>query len=119
MAAFPELQSGAVAQYPLEHSSEYKTRVLSFVDGSEQRFRQRRAVQRRWLVRLTLLSEGEIATLLTFFTDRKGSYGTFSFRDPWDGRLYENCSFDQDVLGAVFESEGRCTGILTIRENLD
>jgi uncharacterized protein (TIGR02217 family) len=119
MAAFPELQSGAVAQYPLEQRLEYKTRVLSFVDGSEQRFRQRRAAQRRWAVRLTLLSEGETGALLAFFAERKGSYGSFSFRDPWDGRVYENCSFDQDVFEAVFESEGRSTCVLTIRENLE
>ncbi len=105
-------------QYPAERTSYYTTEVLRFVDGTEQRFRQSGSCLRRWVVRLDLLSEEELHTLWAFVGSAKGRQGTFTFRDPWDGRDYPTCGFEDDDLEIDFEGELRGKTMVTIREKL-
>jgi hypothetical protein len=57
MATFPALRTGAVAQYPSERHMRFSTRVLEFVDGQEQRFREFSRGLRRWVIHLDLLDD--------------------------------------------------------------
>ena len=117
MAAFPFLSTGAVAQFPSTRIVEAPVRVLRFVDGREQRFRSTKGAARRWVVRLSCLSDAELARIETFFAQQQGRTGSFSFTDPWDGTVYPDCSFDNDELQAWLAGEDRGAATVSIREN--
>ena len=115
MAAFPILKTGAVAQYPAERQTRFSTRVLEFIDGREQRFREFTGGLRRWVIRLDLLDAGELADLATFF-EQTATGVAFSFTDPWEGTVYPNCAVEtrEFVAELLGESVGRTE--LVIRE---
>ncbi len=117
MADFPMLRTGAVAQYPAQRAQERSTQVLEFVDGSQQRFRQYGRPLRRWVIRLELLDETEMATLEEFFLSLAGRSGHFSFTDPWDGTEYTDCSLDSDEMDLEFDGELSGKTSLAVREN--
>ena len=119
MTMFPILKTGAVAQYPATRTLQFSTKVLRFVDGSEQRFREFKRPLRRWVIRLDLLDEAELAGIEEFFQWQQGRAGSFLFTDPWDGTPYPNCSFDQDGLDAHLQSPDRGSTLLIVRENAD
>ena len=108
MGAFPLLKSGAIVQYPVTRTLEYSTRVLRFVDGTEQRFRQYGSGLHKWLVRLDLLDEEELLRLEQFFTSEQGRFGSFAFTDPWSGAEYANCSLESTATTRPARP-GRCT----------
>lgn len=117
MAEFPKLKTGAVAQYPLEVSNAYATRILQFVDGTEQRYRERGPALRRWVIRLDLLDEAESAALEEFVAAQQGRLGDFTFVDPSDQQEYPSCSLASDAAEMIYASEGRRTTRMVIREN--
>jgi hypothetical protein len=117
MADFPKLRTGAVAQHPSKRQVEYATRVLTFVGGGEQRWRERGAAGRRWVLRFGNVDDTEMAKLVEFFAEQRGRAGHFSFEDPWTGSVYGDCSFDQDQFVAYAESEGRLSAVVALREN--
>jgi hypothetical protein len=118
MAEFPKLKTGTITQYPSTREEEFGTTVLSFIDGSEQSWRERRKLVHRWALRFESLDEGEIATLARFFEQQGGRAGHFSFEDPWDGTVYADCSFEQDSMEIGCAGEARFETALTIRENI-
>ena len=117
MAAFPLLSTGAVAQYPSSRVVEAPVRVLRFLDGREQRFPGTRGPGRRWVVRLSCVSDSEMAAVEEFFAARQGRAGSFSFTDPWDGVVYPDCRFEEDELCVVLTGEDRGAVTVVIREN--
>ncbi len=119
MNEFPALKTRAAVQYPLRSVLSFSTRTLRFLGGGEQRFRQRRAGGRKWLIRLELLDEWEAARVLEFFEAHQGRAGEFAFADPNDGRRYENCSFGQDECEVIVDGESRVSMTLVIKENAD
>lgn len=119
MAAFPILRTGAIAQYPVTKALTFATRVYRFLDGTEQRYREYAAPVRRWVVRLNLLTDVEVAALDTFYLAQQGGAGTFEFTDPWDGTVYPNCFFDNDTLAFQALDEGRAQANVVIRQGLD
>lgn len=117
MSTFPKLKTGAVAQYPASRSIRYATEVFRFLDGAEQRYRVRGAETRRWVIKLELLDETELARLEEFFESMQGAFGTFTFQDPWDGKQYPNCSLESDEFEAELLGEMRAKAALVVREN--
>lgn len=95
---FPFLKTGAVAQDGLEIGRRRLTRVLRYVDGSEQTVKVRRG-QRRWTVRLTQLDEAELARVAEFVETLRGETGSFAFTDPRSGVRHETCQLE----GSEFE----------------
>ena len=63
MPDFPQLRTGAVIQYPARRHFSFATRVLRFIDGTEQRFRLWPSVLHQWVIRLDLLTEEELGNL--------------------------------------------------------
>lgn len=116
MAEFPTLKSGAVAQYPLVRELRRDTDVLRFIDGAEQRYRGGETV-RRWVIRLDRVDEEELAAIERLFEETQGRAGSFSFRDPWDGSTYQDCSFEEDDFTERRRGEGLGEAVLIIREN--
>ena len=117
MADFPKLKTGAVTQYPSERHVEYSTRVLSFIGGAEQRWREMRSGGRRWVLCLAQVDETEMNDIAAFFHDQNGRLGRFSFEDPWDGTVFPDCSFDQDDFTVSCAGEGRLSAMVQLREN--
>ncbi len=117
MSDFPLLKTGAVLQYPARKELAFSTRVLRFLDGSEQRFREYGAPLRRWVIQLDLLDEAELSALERFFQTQQGALGDFSFTDPWDGTEYESCSIADDACAWEYVREGRGRTMLVIKEN--
>jgi len=117
MSEFPRLKTGAVLQYPAERQVGYATQVFRFIDGSEQRCRERGGPRHRWIIRLDQLDESELASIEEFFAAQQGRSGEFAFTDPWDGQQYPSCSIEQDELTLSFLEANRGQTVLVIREN--
>jgi hypothetical protein len=114
---FPVLSTGAIQQYPARRSVEFRTEVLQFLDGGEQRFRQRRAGLHAWRIDLDLLNEAETTAVRQFFESARGRQGSFRFQDPWDGTVYSDCSLADDTLDLEVSGEMRGRLSLMVREN--
>jgi hypothetical protein len=112
MAGFPKLKTGAVAQYPITRELRVQNQAVRFVDGSQQRYRDSAGARRRWVIRLELLDEGELAAVEEFFAAQQGQYEAFTFTDPWDGTDYENCRLESEE--AVLTSTGEMQGSTTL-----
>ena len=116
MARFPKLKTGAVAQYPAVREERYATEVHQFLDCSEQRYRDRAAGRKRWVIQLDQLDETEAARLARFFEEQQGRLGVFEFEDPWTGTVVETCRFGEDRFPMLEESESRCGLRLTVEQ---
>ncbi len=114
---FPVLKTGALAQYPASRTTRHNTEVIEFIDGSEQRYRQRGAAGKRWVIRLELLDESELSELAEFFNAAQGRAGSFEFQDPWTGAVHADCSLEIDDLDVELAGEMRAGTVLLIREN--
>lgn len=119
MATFPKLKTAAVAQYPATKALILQNRVLRFVDGLEQRYRESAGPLHRWEIRLNALDESEIAAIDGFFWSNQGRLGDFSFTDPWDGATYTNCSLASDEMDLTSLGEMSGKTALTVIENRD
>ena len=117
MASFPALKTGALAQYPSDRRLRFSTLQFHFMDGSEQRFPAFGTPLRRWVIRLELLDEGELALLEAFFLEQGGRAGSFSLPDPWDGVVHANCSFESDALTAEYQEAGDGRALIVVKEN--
>lgn len=118
MAQFPRLKTNAVAQYPSGAGRTYRTEVLRFVDGGEQRYPQSADGGRYWLIRLDLLDEAEADAVRRFFDQQSGRFGRFTFVDPWTDEEVANCAFSSDVLEVEFRSQNRASASVKIVEVL-
>jgi hypothetical protein len=117
MSTFPLLKTGAVMQYPASRIQQFGTDLVVFLEGTEQRSRKLPGPAMRWVIDLSMLDEGEVRNLEEFFLSQSGSYGNFSFTDPWRGTTFTNCSFAEDTAAMSFEAQDRAKLRLTIVEN--
>jgi hypothetical protein len=117
MASFPALKTGALAQYPSDRTKRFSTLRYRFIDGSEQRFPGFGTPLRRWIIRLELLDEGELALLEEFFVEQEGRAGSFSLTDPWDGAVHANCSFESNTITADYREAGDGRASVMVKEN--
>ena len=117
MASFPKLKTEAVAQYPAGQSIRFRNQAVRFLDGNEQRYRDSAGALRRFEILLDQLDESEMAAIERFFLENQGSFGSFSFTDPWSGVEFSDCSFEGDVLELTLTGEMRGSTSLAIVEN--
>ena len=117
MAAFPRLKTDAIAQYPVARREQFQNQTVRFVDGSEQRYRDSAGARLEWEIQFSLLDEGELAAIEEFFLANQGAFGSFSFTDPWDGQVYDDCSAAADELALVTVAEMRGGTKLTVVRN--
>ena len=118
MASFPTLKTNAIAQYPGARREKFQNQTVRFVDGSEQRYRDSGSARMQWEIQLSQLDEGELAAIEEFFLMSQGAFGSFSFTDPWDGHVYDNCSVGADALTLSSEGEMRGSTKLTVVRNI-
>jgi hypothetical protein len=114
---FPILKTGAVAQYPATNTTHFSSFVVRFLDGTDQRHRQFPSALRSWTINLAMLDEAELNAIEQFFITQEGSFGTFSFVDPWTQATFTNCSLDQDALDYQVLGEMQGSASLVVVEN--
>jgi hypothetical protein len=112
----PKLKSGAIAQYPLTRTLRFSTKVLRFLDGTEQAFPLNSKVLAEWQVPLERLDDGELNGVDQLFMTHQGSSQTFSFVDPLDQTEHSNCNLASDESTIELESVNDGKAIVTVRE---
>ncbi len=117
MSKFPLLKTGAVLQYPAQRTFAFSTAIARFIDGSEQRFPMYDTPLHRWIIQLEMLDDSELHQLREFFRTQSGAAGNFTFTDPWDGTIYESCSFVEDEMIDALVAESNAKTSLTVAEN--
>src|SRR5215471_4016656 len=117
MATFPKLKTNAIAQYPLARREQFQNQIVRFLDGRDQRYRDSAGVRLEWDIQLTQLDEGELAAIEEFFLASQGAFGSFSFTDPWDGQVHDNCSLTADGLRLTTVEEMRGSTRFTVVRN--
>ncbi len=116
MATFPLLKTNAVMQYPATKSVRFRNQTVRFLDGTEQRYRDSAGALHAWTIRLSDLDEAEVTAIGNFFSQVSGQSRTFSFTDPWDGTLYNNCCVQSGDLTLEATAELKAKTSLTIVE---
>lgn len=119
MSEFPKLKTGAHAQYPATRLTEYRTVVLRFLDGTEQRYREAGTPSRRWELDFRLIDEEEAGRIQELFEGSQGRLESFEFEDPLEGMKKRRCSFEEDELKLELADESRSELIVRLRENKD
>jgi Conserved hypothetical protein 2217 (DUF2460) len=117
MNIFPILNTGAVTQYPAKATTTFSSQVLSFVDGSEQRFPGYASSLLSWTVQLDLLDEDEMTRLADFFANMTGPAGSFAFTDPATGTVFPDCSFANDEFSLDVSAGDLGKTTFTVLEN--
>ena len=97
MLAFPQLNSGAIAQAPFHRTRTTRTAANRMADGSEVRGPDSSAARMAWEVQLAELSDDELGRIAALFDAVEGRVGRFLFLDPagnllqWSEDLSRNC----------------------------
>ena len=108
MASFPTMQSGSIATDGTMQQLRRNIAVVTFDNGSEQRWRARRELFEVELV-FRGISGYDQGTIMEFFNSNKGR-----FDDTWDITietvLYENMNFASDTITWTYAGNGRFDG---------
>jgi hypothetical protein len=90
---FPQLASGALAQYPLRIREQVRTLFNQTPDGRRIRYSDGGASTIEWDLFHSALSDGEMAAIESLFVDCEGRRHSFLFLDPWANLLKASESF--------------------------
>lgn len=82
MSVFPQLSSGAVAQFPIERGTGYRTIVNHSADGSAVVVQDADFEQRTWILHYDQLTDAEWQAIEDLFIEVEGRLGTFLFLEP-------------------------------------
>jgi hypothetical protein len=86
MLYYPQLSTGAVAQYPLRRSALTRSIINLLPDGSAVKLADPDARAERWELRYSGLSDSERTAVEEFFLTAEGPLRSFVFLDP-EGNL--------------------------------
>lgn len=113
MADYPTLSSGRSFLAPLVRVSRYPVRVLTFADGSEQRFRSAPVLE-RFALQHTGITTADKDDLYDFFAARIGDYEQFSL--VMNGTTYDYMKFDSPEFTASQRQDHLWDVSLTLRQ---
>jgi len=97
MAAYPQLESGALSQFPVQKKRRVRTVVNLAADGSMIKLADPAAEVTEWLLTYTDLSDAETAALRAFFKAAEGTLNAFTFLDPAGNLLAWSDQLDNAV----------------------
>lgn len=97
MQIFPQLSSGANAQYPLARTSVSRTVVNVLADGTMLKFADISAGQTRWQLQLNSLDEAERLAVESLYLASEGQLNTFTLLDPASNLLSWSEDFSKPV----------------------
>jgi hypothetical protein len=95
MAAYPQLESGALSQFPVRKTRRARTVVNQAVDGSTMKLADPASQVTEWVLTYTDLSDEEAAALRAFFIAAEGTLNGFTFLDPAGNLLAWSDQLDQ------------------------
>ena len=82
MAVFPQLGTGALAQFPTVKRRRSRTVVNQAADGSSVRVADPAGGSVEWQLEYRGLTDGELGSLQQFYVDMEGALNGFTFLDP-------------------------------------
>jgi len=97
MAAYPQLGSGALSQFPVQKTRRARTVVNQASDGITIKLADPAAGVTEWLLTYTDLSDEEAAELRAFFVAAEGTLNGFTFLDPVGNLLAASDQLDNAV----------------------
>jgi hypothetical protein len=100
MAVFPQLTSGALAQFPVRKSNQLRTVVNTMADGSVVKLADPAGAITEWQLQYSNLSDAEAAAMQQFFLSMEGSLNVFTFLDPTANLLAWSDQLTNDVWTA-------------------
>lgn len=99
---FPQLSSGAVAQFPFRRTARFRTLENEMDDGSTVGFTDVDFEERRWEIPLRELSDAEWNQLKTLFEQSEGRLQGFTFLEPGANLV----SFSEALSTADWQKDG-------------
>jgi hypothetical protein len=93
MLAYPQLSTGALAQFPARKRRRARTIYDAAEDGTAFKLSDPGAATTEWRLTYAALADAEAAALRAFFEATEGTLGQFTFLDPmgnlleWSGKL--------------------------------
>jgi hypothetical protein len=100
MLVYPQLATGALAQYPVAKRVQMRTVVNAAADGSSIKLADAPGASMVWQLQYASLSDAELAALESFFAAAEGSLNGFTFLDP-GGNL---AAWSEDLTNAVWQA---------------
>ena len=100
MAVFPQLTTGALAQFPVRKSYRLRTVVNTMADSSVVKLADPAGAIAEWQLQYSNLSDTEAAALQQFFLSMEGSLNVFTFLDPTANLLAWSDQLTNDVWTA-------------------
>jgi hypothetical protein len=97
MAAYPQLGSGALGQFPVRKKRRTRTVVNQAADGSTIKLADPAGEVTEWQLTYTDLSDEEAAALRAFFGAAEGTLNGFTFLDPAGNLLAWSDQLDEDA----------------------
>jgi hypothetical protein len=102
MLYFPQLATGALAQFPLQRRLTRRTIVNQAFDGTMVKLDDPSAAGISWDLSYVGLTEAERQEIETLFRDTEGRLRSFTFLDPAGNLL----SWSEDLSKAVWRKDG-------------
>lgn len=115
--ALPPLKTGIAAQHPLQRTLQFATRVLTFVDGQEQRTTTSGPALRSWSLSFNQLDEAELWAQELAFVSAQGGARDVAFTDPFDGTEYPMTYFAGEQLELELTNDDSGRTNVEIRES--
>jgi hypothetical protein len=101
MPIFPQLSSGALAQYPIAARRIVRTVLNEAADGRHYKYADARLARAEWDIRLAALTSEEWQKIEDLYVASEGRLQTFTFLDPLDNLLRHS----EDLAQPVWEPE--------------
>uniref|UniRef100_Q01Z31 Uncharacterized protein n=1 Tax=Solibacter usitatus (strain Ellin6076) TaxID=234267 RepID=Q01Z31_SOLUE len=101
MLVYPQLETGALSQFPMRKTRRTRTVTNRAADGSTIKLSDPAGVTTEWSLNYTDLSDQEAATLRGFFEAAEGSLNGFTFLDPTGNLL----AWSDQLMNAVWQRD--------------
>jgi hypothetical protein len=102
---FPQLSTGAMAQFPIRKSSSVHTVTNVLEDGTVLAYADPNSSCLRWDLSYAALNAAEVAALQSLFNNCSGRQTSFTFIDP-TGNMF---GFSMDLTAAAWQTQGLIT----------
>ena len=100
MLYYPQLLSGAVAQFPIERTATLRSIANDCVGGATIRMADAGFQKMQWRLKYASLTNSERASLEGLFEAAEGQLNTFTFLDPTDNLLEWSEDWTQSIWAA-------------------
>jgi hypothetical protein len=100
MLVYPQLPTGALAQFPVQTRYQLRTLVNAAAGGSVVKLADVGAASLEWQLKYAGLSDAELAALQQFFTAAEGTLNNFTFVDPTANLL----AWSNDLKNVVWDT---------------